>query len=516
MEDNRDFYIDGEQVSETQFYDQLHHSVEETANQMTYLPQFDEEIYLEFMQLVTQVDTYGILEWRNHTYERRGEIIYIPIERFNNFVEEMQSVSGRIDKENILTKYINDVELKEILNFIFNPYIITGISSKKINKFKNYFDPLYNDVPDSYRDVMSMLEYLKEHNHGRDEDLIEVEQYATMNSPYENLIYAIATKDLKLGVQPTTLNKVYGKGFIPTFDVMLAQKYFDDPDKLVPDGTEFILTTKLDGVRCVLINEENNPKFFSRQGQMFEGLVELEKEARLLPTGFVYDGELLLNKDGLESKDLYRETMKVVSADKEKLNVNFNIFDMLPIEDFKNGYCDKPAKKRKLDIMNLFDREDLSLNYMKEVKVLYFGENKDAINNLLDDITKKGGEGVMINLAESPYECKRSKGLLKVKKMQTADVRVIGIEEGTGKNKGKVGALKIEFIGPDGNIYQNDVGSGLTDELREDFWNNQDKVLNKIIEIKYFEISSNQNGTYGLRFPVFKWIREDKDEISMY
>lgn len=516
MKDNRGFYIDGEEVTETKFYDQLHHSVEELANQMVYLPQFDEEVYNEFIQLVDQVDKYGILEWRNHTYERRGEIIYTLIERFNNLVEEMQSVSGRIDKENILSKYVNDAEVKEILNFIFNPYIVTGISSKKISKFRDFFDPIYDEFEVWYLDILGMLKYLKEHNHGRDEDLLEVEKYATVNSPYHNLIYSIATKDLKLGVQPTTLNKVFGKGFIPTFDVMLAQKYFDDPDKLVPDGTEFILTTKLDGVRCVLINEENNPKFFSRQGQMFEGLIELEKEARLLPTGFVYDGELLLNKQGLESKDLYRETMKVVSADKEKLNVNFNIFDMLPIEDFKNGYCDKPAKLRKLDIMNLFDREDLTLNHMKEVKMLYFGDNKDVINSLLDDITKAGGEGLMINLAESPYECKRSKGLLKVKKMQTADVRVIGIEEGTGKNKGKVGALKIEFIGPDGNVYQNDVGSGLTDELREDFWNNQDKVLNKIIEIKYFEISNNQNGTYGLRFPVFKWIREDKDEISMY
>ena len=148
--------------------------------------------------------------------------------------------------------------------------------------------------------------------------------------------------------------------------------------------------------------------------------------------------------------------------------------------------------------------------------MLYFGNDKNVINSLLDDITKAGGEGVMINLAESPYECKRSKGLLKVKKMQTADVRVIGIEEGTGKNKGKVGALKIEFIGPDGKTYPNDVGSGLTDEDREYFWNNQDRIIGKIIEIKYFEISNNQNGTYGLRFPIFKWVREDKDEISMY
>ena len=122
----------------------------------------------------------------------------------------------------------------------------------------------------------------------------------------------------------------------------------------------------------------------------------------------------------------------------------------------------------------------------------------------------------MINIANAPYECKRSKGLLKVKKMQTCDVKVIGMEEGTGQNKGKLGALKVEFIGPDNKIYTCDVGSGLTLDQREDFWEYPNKILNKIIEVQYFEVSSNQNGTYSLRFPVFKWIRDDKTEISMY
>lgn len=434
------------------------------------------------------------------------------LEKLDNLVNELISSSGIKQKIDLLKNYKNDLDINYFLYFLYDPFVTTGLKIKKIEKELPESAQSYNTLDCNFIDLLKKLEV---NNTGSYKENYLVRQFIDKHANFKDLIIKTVTKTLKLGVQASSINKAL-PNCCRTFDVMLAQKYFDDPDKLVPDGTEFILTTKLDGVRCVLINEENNPKFFSRQGQMFEGLIELEQEAKLLPTGFVYDGELLLNKQGLESKDLYRETMKVVSADKEKLNVNFNIFDMLPIEDFKNGYSEKPAKLRKLDIMNLFDREDLTLNHMKEVKVLYYGDNKDVINSLLDDVTKAGGEGLMINLAESPYECKRSKGLLKVKKMQTADVRVIGIEEGTGKNVGKVGALKIEFIGPDGNVYQNDVGSGLTDELREDFWNNQDKVLNKIIEIKYFEISSNQNGTYGLRFPVFKWVREDKDEISMY
>jgi DNA ligase-1 len=235
----------------------------------------------------------------------------------------------------------------------------------------------------------------------------------------------------------------------------------------------------------------------------------------MLPFGYIYDGELLLaNDNNLESKDLYRETMKVVSADKEKTNVVFNIFDIVPIEDFYKGVSDLPASKRKGMISEIFT--SLKSPHLKEVEVLYQGVDKHVIDEHLDKITKEGGEGVMINIADAPYECKRSKNLLKVKKMQTADVRVIALEPGTGKNYNKLGALRVEFIGPDNKIYVCSVGSGLTDEDRLAFWNHPELIEDKIIEIQYFEISSNQNGSYGLRFPVFKHIREDKTEISMY
>lgn len=443
----------------------------------------------------------------------------IDLKLFNELVEKLQATTSRLEKEKLLRDYDTDGN-RALLWFIFNPYIVTGISAKKVEKYKgkidinrfNLFDLL--EEPRDYSNIQDMFNYFKEHNTGKDDDLIELETWAQHNAPYQDLIYSIITKDLKLGITSTTINKIYGDGFIPTFNVMLAYKYFDDPDKLVPDGTDYILTTKLDGVRCILIKEHNTIQFYSRQGQLFNGLTQLEADAKNLPDNCVYDGELLLDIDGFESKDLYRETMKVVGSDNEKLNVIFNVFDIMPVSDFKNGYCPAKCDFRKNLLKGII--EENNLKYIKNVNILYHGTDKNQIQYWLDKITSEGGEGVMINIADAPYECKRTKSLLKVKKMQTCDVRVIDLEEGSGQNAGKLGAFKIEFIGPDNKIYNCDVGSGLTLEQRGYFWEHQNEVLNKIIEINYFEISSNQNGAYSLRFPVFKCLRNDKDEISMY
>lgn len=444
----------------------------------------------------------------------------VDLSSFNELVIKLQATMSRLEKEKLLREYGTDAN-KALLYFVFNPYIITGISAKKAEKYKgkvnlnrfSLFNLIEEDSKD-YSNIQDMFNYFEKHNTGRDEDLIELETWAQHCSPYQDLVYSIITKDLKLGITSTTINKIYGKNFIPSFNVMLAHKYFDDPDKLIPDGTKFILSTKLDGVRCVLFNYKEGPEFYSRQGQIFDGLVELEQEAKNLPTGYVYDGELLLNLQDMESKDLYRETMRVVSADKEKHNVIFNCFDILPISDFKKGLYEVPAQSRKESVHTLFSNNKLA--HFKEVETLYSGDDKNQIDYWLNKITSEGGEGLMINVFDSPYECKRCKGLLKVKKMQTCDVRVVGYEEGTGQNTGKLGALKIEFTGPDNNIYNCDVGSGFTLEQREDFWLIKESLIGKIIEVQYFEISSNQSGSYSLRFPVFKHLRDDKDEISMY
>lgn len=436
--------------------------------------------------------------------------------RFKILIDDLKRVEGsRLEKERILSTYSNDEEVKSILHFIFNPYITTGISKKKFKKLDPNLDD--NRVDDESYSILNLMDYIREHNTGRDSDLAIVEDFIEHRPTYFDEIYMIITKDIKLGFQPLTLNKVFNKGFIPSFDVMLAESYFTDPDKYVPEGTEFDISTKMDGVRCVAIfNPEDGVKFFSRQGQPFEGLNQLADAVnKWLTPGYVYDGELLLVDDGsMKSKDLYRATVRITNKDGIKENLVFHIFDRIKIEDFQNGISYEKSRDRKDAIYNELIK--CPSPYLKEVSILYRGSDKEQINYWLDEITSHDGEGVMLNLCDAPYECKRSRNILKVKKMQTMDLLCVGMEEGSGVNEGRLGALKVEFPAPDGKIYIVDVGGGFSHELRTYCWAHKNEFINHIIEVQYFEVTQNDKGGYSLRFPVFVQVRNDKSEPSVY
>lgn len=420
-------------------------------------------------------------------------------------VNELQATSGRKEKERILEQNKNNELWIEVLKFVYNPYIVTGISKKKINKkFKDV------DRVVLLKDISTIMKYLKTNNTGRDVDILVI-QSSIEDQPEElrELITKIITKDLSLGIDSKTINKVY-KNIIPVFDVMLAHKYSDHEHKIKGD---FILTEKLDGIRCLLIKDENGMKFFSRQGQLIEGLEEIKAETINLPDA-VYDGELILRNDNnLNSDDLYRATVKVVRKDGIKKNVEFHVFDYMSVEDFQNGCCSISCSRRKLHVTAALG---FRFEYIHQVPILYEGNDKEVIPEFLDKVINEGKEGLMLNVADAPYECKRSDKILKIKKFSDADVRVVDLIEGTGKNIGKLGAVTIQFE-HDNNVHECNCGSGFSDEERIKYWSTPELILNKIVTIGYFEVSKNQEGGFGLRFPTWKGIiREDKDEISMY
>lgn len=434
------------------------------------------------------------------------------LERFDDLVQALQATTSRIEKESILTQYADDEEVKAVLQFIYDPYTLSGIRAKSLAEAS--YIPYYEA-----EDLLDILKWLKVHSTGRKVDVELAKGFVDAAAPYSDLAASIICKDLKLGVQPVTLNKVFGKGFIKTFGVQLAERYFEAPEKYLPEGTDFILTTKMDGIRCICIhNMDGSVQFFTRQGQPIKGLVDLEQEAKNFPEGVVIDGELLLeNPTGLESKDLYRKTVKIVNSDSpNKRSIYFNAFDMLSLKEFQDGQSNVPTSTRK-EVLEKLLTTIKGFKWFINTPILYKGTDQSKIHYWLDKITSEGGEGVMINISNAPYQCKRTKYLLKCKKFNTADVRVLDIEEGTGSNKGKLGAVKIEFIGPDGKTHTCKVGSGFEQPERDYFWKHPEDILGKIIQIKYFEISNNQlNDDYSLRFPTFEEVRFDKDEISMY
>lgn len=415
------------------------------------------------------------------------------------------------DKIKIISKNKDNELFKKILYYTYNPDLQYGFSEDKLREglLKNN-----NNLRESkWNNLFDMLDELSSSNIN---DKLRINTYSfitTAPDEYKELYIKVLTKDLRCNIQIKTINKAI-KNLIPTFGVMLADKYYNKMDKV--EGKEFIITTKLDGGRCVLIKDNNGKAIFkTRQGKIIDGLVEFKEDIDKLPNGIVLDGELLaINKNNLHSKDLYSVTMKESRKKGNKHDLQLNVFDIIPYNEFISGVSSKNAFERKEILHNLIEQNQFT--NIIEVKVLYKGNDINKIEELLNEITSKGGEGIMINL-DSPYETKRTSNILKVKKFQEADVRVLDILEGTKSNSGKLGAIKIQFKYKD-KPYTCECGSGFTQEERELYWQHPELLINKIVTIKYFEISQDsKTKEYGLRFPIWtSRIREDKDEISMY
>ena len=445
---------------------------------------------------------------------------------FKKFVDEIQQNNSRNYKLEVLKKYKDNENIKRYLDFIYNPYKITGISEGK----------LYKEVSMVVQGVTSMYElmdYLLVHNTGKDEDIAVIQQYKdTLDIDYYEIFDSVITKSLSLGVDVLSINKCMGN-LIPVFSVQLANKYFDKPE--VVEGKTFALTTKIDGGRIIAIKENGKVTFYTRQGQVYEGLVDLEKEMlEKLPDNICLDGEItLLDKGNLTSKDQYKETMKITRKKGEKHGVKMLVFDCMTAEEFRNQNCETPYFIRRGDLLAWFGQHyieeglanssefneykftnniisflNTKYTYFNILPILYEGSDINEITKWLNYNIDHGEEGVMINILDAPYSFKRTSDLLKVKKMLDIDLEVVGYEEGSGNFSGMLGAFLVRY--KEGNIVK--VGSGFSKELRQEIWKNPDAYIGRVISVQYFEETVNQQGGISLRFPVYLDLRDSSDK----
>ena len=112
----------------------------------------------------------------------------------------------------------------------------------------------------------------------------------------------------------------------------------------------------------------------------------------------------------------------------------------------------------------------------------------------------------MIKDVDAPYECKRTHAWLKAKPFIEVTLEVVDVEEGTGRNAGRLGALVCRGE-DDGRMVEVNCGSGFSDSDRDTFWNSRDALIKQLVEVRADAITQNQDGTYSLRFPRFKTFR---------
>lgn len=427
------------------------------------------------------------------------------LQHFNTFVNRMRESNSRLHKQEVLRQSKDDPIIRKYLEIAFDPFKVYGISTKKLTKTVDV------EGITAVNTIFELFDYLEVHNTGRDTDIGVCQgilnRVASTDSESAELLGSLICKDLSIGCDSKTINKEI-PDLVSTFNVQLANKYFDKPQYV--EGKKFAITTKIDGGRIIALKKNGKVSFFTRAGQKYEGLVDLEDEMiRLMPDNICLDGEItLLDKGNLSSKEQYKETMKIVrTKDKEKHGIKMLVFDWMPVEDFKRQHCDLVYEERRAKLDTIFNQDHLNLQYFELLPLLYVGSDTSVIAEFLEQEVTNGEEGIMINIWDALYDFKRTNSLLKCKKFNSCDLKVIGFEEGTGKYTRMLGAFICEYKG--GWVK---VGSGLTDELRKEIWDNQIKYQDVIIEINYFEETKDSSGKESLRFPTFKDFRFDKTE----
>ena len=432
--------------------------------------------------------------------------MYLGVQKLYEVCKDLQATSKRTVKEHIIADYKKFDDFKHLLLFLFDNSVTTGLDIKKVHKQTNSCD--YYEFINSFT---QLLDYVKEHNTGRDYDINTIQHTTCLFSDSEQVvdfIYEVVTKSLRLGIDAKTINKVFGYEFIPTFDVQLGTPIEDV--KLNGDE-EIFISQKLNGTRCVYWRGD----LWTRSGKKYTGcqhiINDIERLCRedfcINSNDVVFDGELVLKSCGLSDSEAFQKGTGIANSHNEtKEELEYVIFDAMSVVEFEQKKCDRKygARRSYLETLpEVFKR--LGLTNIRIVPFFYRGYNHEKIWKYLDYAESNDMEGIIVNL-DTPYEFKRTKSLIKVKKFHDIDLRCIRIEQGEkGKYKNTLGAIVCRY--KDGEVK---VGSGFTEEQRDDYFNNPGKIINEIVTVKYKEATKNKDGSESLQFPVFVCVRQDK------
>ena len=424
-------------------------------------------------------------------------------------ISTLEDHPSRLNKEAIVlaqAEMAND-EFFQGCRLALDPMITFGV--KQVPEKKDEDGPGFNW--DSFIVLAGRLRDRNLTGHDARDAIAEAIKQSTKNE-WNGWYRRILIKDLRCGTSEKTINKVVEKKYasysIPVFSCQLAHDSANHESKV---SGKKLIEVKLDGVRVItIVRSDGRVDMFSRNGKElanFPHVVEqISAVVKKAPPKYdlVLDGEIMSSS----FQDLMTQVHR--KSDVKANDAILNLFDMCPLTAFEQGTWDKSQTLRSQMVQAWVEKNHSDLPNVtclaNELVDLDTGEGQLRYKEINAQAVTGGYEGIMIKDPEAGYECKRSVAWLKLKPFIEVSLEVKDVEEGTGKNVGRLGALVCEGV-DDGKSISVNVGSGFTDDNRIEFWGSRTLLPGNIVEVRADAVTQNQDGTYSLRFPRFKGFR---------
>jgi DNA ligase-1 len=324
-----------------------------------------------------------------------------------------------------------------------------------------------------------------------------------------NLWYRrILIKDLRCGTSEKTINKAVEKTYpdyvIPVFSCQLAHDSANHETKV---SGEKLIEVKLDGVRVITIVYPNgHVDQYSRNGKELVNFPHIKNQISKCAGSFtepvILDGEIMSAS--------FQDLMKMVhrKSDINSDDAVLNLFDIVTLKEFLLGQGEHRQIDRSVSLAAWYNQVADSMPNITIVGQEHVDLNSPAgqarFKQINQEAIEGGYEGLLIKDPEAVYECKRSVAWLKLKPYIEVSLTVIAVEEGTGRNLGKLGALICEGE-DDGKRIRVNVGSGFTDLHRDTYWTARSELVGQIVEVRADAATKSQDSeeVWSLRFPRF-------------
>ena len=423
-------------------------------------------------------------------------------------IKHLEADNSRLAKEEVLLEAMQEGldEFFEGVRMALDPLVTFGV--KQVPESDNEWTGQGLDW-DSFKVLANQLINRELTGHAA-RDAIALARSVATTEQWNGFYRRVLIKDLRCGMSEKTVNKVakeFPQYAVPIFGCQLAHDGANHPKKMT--GMKQI-EVKLDGVRVLAVCRSGKVELFSRNGKQFHNFphiiaeIEAVLAAKPAPYDCVLDGEVM----SADFQDLMKQLQR--KDGKKATDAVLHLFDFIPLVDFLKGSWDKKQTDRSNYVKYwVLENEDL-LEHVQACAWEDVDLSTTEGNNRFVELNKAavdgGYEGVMIKDVDAIYTCKRSHAWLKAKPFIEVTLEVVDVEEGTGRNEGRLGAIVCEGI-DDGKDIRVNVGSGFTDVHRDDYWNSRDALIGHLVEVRADAVTQNQDGTYSLRFPRFKTFR---------